>query len=377
MKSKRLALRTASFLAAAALTAALPLSLPENKYASVTMTAYADESLGDLYYTVYEDHVEITGSNYQATSIEIPSTIGGLPVTVIGDYAFNGSSITSIKIPDTVKVIGNYAFTMCSGLKSVTLPDSVESIGIRAFELCSSLSEVNFPSHKIEMSSKVFDSTPWLTAQRRKDPYVVVNGTLIDAYDVKGDVVIPSDIKEIAAGAFEWNENITSVVLPSNITKVNDSTFFNCSNLKSVDMKYVTEIDGMAFGGCEKLSELKLSGKMVRIDFFAFSDITSRASITVYGSKAEWDKVDKPDEDEFLNNASYTFDESFVYPQDEVLGDVNKDGEFNTADLVMLSKWIVRNPEAEIKDWKAGDFNKDEVLDVYDLVLMRKALISK
>ena len=377
MKSKRLALRTASFLAAAALTAALPLSLPENKYASVTMTAYADESLGDLYYRVNEDHVEITGSNYQATSIEIPSTISGLPVTVIGDYAFNGSSITSIKIPDTVKVIGNYAFTMCSGLKSVTLPDSVESIGIRAFELCSSLSEVNFPDHLIKMNSMVFDSTPWIKAQRQKDPLVIVNGALIDGQNAKGDIVIPSTVKYVASGTFERNDNITSVVFPSTVTELNDNTFFYCSNLTSADVRYVTSIDSMAFAYCNKLTDLKVSKMLTAIDSYAFTDVTSRATITVYGTKADWDKVEKSDSDAFLKNATYVFDDSFQFPQEEVLGDVNKDGEFNTADLVMLSKWIVRNPEAEIKDWKAGDFNKDEVLDVYDLVLMRKALISK
>ena len=71
MRPKRLALKAASFIAAAALLAAVPLSVPDSAFSTVPMTAYADESAGDLYYTVDGDHAVITGCNYTASSIEI------------------------------------------------------------------------------------------------------------------------------------------------------------------------------------------------------------------------------------------------------------------------------------------------------------------
>ena len=378
MKTKRVALKTASVIAAAALLAAVPVSMPKGAFTSAPMTAYADyQSLGDFYYSEENGEITITGSNPKAASAEIPATINGKPVTAIGDYAFNGSSISSVTIPDSVRTIGNYTFTMCSNLKSVTLPESIEYIGIRAFELCSSLSEVNFPDHMIDFSSKVFDSTPWMTAQRQKSDLVVVNGVLIDAENATGDIVLSSDIKAVASGTFERNDKITSVVFPSSIKKLKDNVFFYCSNLTSADIRYVTEIESMAFAYCNKLTDLKLSGKLTKIDGYGFADVTSRASITVYGSKSDWDKVEKNENDPFLRNASYTFDESFVEPEDDIEGDVNADGKFNTSDLVVMNQWLVGNPDSGMKNWKAGDMDTNNKLDGFDLCLMRTALLSK
>ena len=160
MNSKRIALKAASLAAAATLSAVMPISAMGSTIAPAALTAYAAETAGSLTYEKYDDHVEITGSDYKATSIEIPETISGLPVTAIGDYAFNGSSLSSITIPGSVKTIGKYAFSMSANLKSVTIPDSVEFIDLRAFDLCKQLSEVNLPDKMIEMSAKVFDNAP-------------------------------------------------------------------------------------------------------------------------------------------------------------------------------------------------------------------------
>lgn len=377
MNSKRIAMKAASLIAAATLSAVMPISAMGSTIAPAALTAYAAETAGSLTYEKYDDHVEITGSDYKATSIEIPETISGLPVTAIGDYAFNGCSLSSITIPGSVKTIGKYAFSMSSNLKSVTIPDSVEFIDLRAFDLCKQLSEVNLPDKMIEMSAKVFDNTPWMDAQRQKSDLVIINGNLIDGANAKGEVVVPDDVKYVSAGAFERNEDITSVVFPSSITKINDNVFFYCSNLKSVDAKACTFIDSMAFADCNKLTELKVSGKMTKIDYMAFDDVTSQATITVYGSQADWNQADKPSDDKFLNSAKYIFDESYVAPPQEIKGDVDANGEFNTADLVLLNKWLVGAPDTELKNWKAGDFIEDDQLDVFDLVMMRKALISK
>ena len=49
--------------------------------------------------------------------IIIPNTYEGLPVTSIGDWAFDScDSLTSVVIPDSVTSIGEYAFLYCSKL---------------------------------------------------------------------------------------------------------------------------------------------------------------------------------------------------------------------------------------------------------------------
>ena len=57
---------------------------------------------------------------------------------------------------------------------------------------------------------------------------------------------------------------------------------------------------------------------------------------------------------------------------DTVQGDVNADGTFDLADVVMLQKWLIR--AGTLTDWTAGDWNDDETITVVDLCLMKRAL---
>ena len=80
------------------------------------------------------------------TDISIPETLGGVPVTQIGNYAFyDCSSLTSVVIPKSVTTIGVGVFEACSSLTSVVIPEGVTSIGHSAFSGCSSLTEVVIP----------------------------------------------------------------------------------------------------------------------------------------------------------------------------------------------------------------------------------------
>lgn len=55
--------------------------------------------------------------------LNIPSTLDGCPVTLIGGYAFRDcSGLASVTIPDSVTSIGQYAFSGCSGLAAVAIP---------------------------------------------------------------------------------------------------------------------------------------------------------------------------------------------------------------------------------------------------------------
>ncbi|MCR4639981.1 leucine-rich repeat protein [Ruminococcus sp.] len=382
MKNSKKALKAAAFIAAVTLTAGISLPAQRGPISVSPLSAYAEEAgtegkTGVFSYTKYSDHAVIEHCDMSAESAEIPESIDGVPVTEIGIYAFQMSSIKSVTIPDTVKEIGHWAFANCDGLTSVTIPDSVEKVGIRAFENCKSLKTIEFPDHIIEWNAKVFEGTPWIAAQREASPLVVVNGALLDGDKCKGDVNLSPDIKYIASGAFQRNMDITSVVVPSSVTVLRDNVFFYCTSLTSIELNGVTEIGSMAMDGCTKLTDLKLSGKLTKIDDMAFSDTTSQATITFYGSKEKWDKVTKPEDDPFLKNAKMVFDESHADPVEELAGDLNSDGEFNVSDLVLVQKWLLGDKSAELKNWKAADYTKDEILDIFDLVLMRKAIIQK
>ena len=87
---------------------------------------------------------EVTGiGECEDSALVIPQTYNGLPVTSIGDWAFQYCiGLTSIVIPDSVMSIGEYAFAGCTSLTSVTIWNGVTSIGEYAFAGCTSLTSV-------------------------------------------------------------------------------------------------------------------------------------------------------------------------------------------------------------------------------------------
>lgn len=123
------------------------------------------------------------------TSVSIPATYEGQPVTAIGKEAFSGcSSLKSVTIPDSVTTIGSGAFGGCTGLTNMTIPDGVTKIGGSTFSGCSSLESVT----------------------------------------------IPGSVKSIGVSAFSGCSSLESVTIPGSVISIGGSAFSGCSSLKTV-----------------------------------------------------------------------------------------------------------------------------------------------
>ena len=96
-------------------------------------------------FTINNGTVTITGYIGPGGAVAIPSTMNGLPVTSIGEYAFyECDSLTSLTIPDSVTRIGSDAFQYCTRLTNVTIGNGITSIGDDAFIECTSLTALHF-----------------------------------------------------------------------------------------------------------------------------------------------------------------------------------------------------------------------------------------
>ncbi len=75
----------------------------------------------NLEYWVSNGEATITDCSYSISgAYNIPSTLGGFPVTSIGSSSFMGcTGLASITIPDSVMSIGDFAFSDCTGLTSM------------------------------------------------------------------------------------------------------------------------------------------------------------------------------------------------------------------------------------------------------------------
>ncbi|MCQ2417456.1 MAG: heparinase II/III family protein [Oscillospiraceae bacterium] len=58
-----------------------------------------------------------------------------------------------------------------------------------------------------------------------------------------------------------------------------------------------------------------------------------------------------------------------------IKGDVNADGVFSIADVVLLQKWLLAVPDTELKNWKAADLCEDNKINVFDLCMMKRSLL--
>ena len=58
-----------------------------------------------------------------------------------------------------------------------------------------------------------------------------------------------------------------------------------------------------------------------------------------------------------------------------VAGDVNADGSFDTADAVLLQRWLLTEKK-NLPNWKAADISDDNQLNAADLTLMKRALMK-
>ncbi len=88
---------------------------------------------GDYDYTILDDGTaEIYMYHGTEQDVVIPDELDGMAVTSVGMFAFY--DVTSIVIPDTVRMIGMYAFAGVDTLKEVTIPTSVVYIDEGAFE---------------------------------------------------------------------------------------------------------------------------------------------------------------------------------------------------------------------------------------------------
>ena len=204
------------------------------------------------------------------TNITLPDS-----VTSIGDQAFlDCSNLTDIKIPNSVTTIGADAFAYCINLTSLELGESVETIGDAAFYSCVKLIEIyNKSALEITAGSEgnggigyyaknIYTSTEGTSRlSTDKDGYVIYTDgaekILVGYKGSETELVLPSDITEIGAGAFAYCDIITSVEIPESVTTIDMGAFAYCINLMSVELgESVETIGDSAFGGCIKLIEI-------------------------------------------------------------------------------------------------------------------------
>lgn len=261
----------------------------------------AFNSTSSLYYTSisFPETVTYIESNTLERTTWYRNQPDGLVYAGKVAYKYKGTmpSDTHIDIEEGTLGISGYAFCDeygfgCSGLTSVNIPNSVKVIGARAFFGCSNLTNITFPNGATRIMVLAFHGTAWYNNQpdglvyAGKVAYMykgtapegtqvtIKQGTLaiaecafedcrISSITIPGSVVsigewafnrcsltsvsIPNSVTSIEASAFEQS-GLTSVTFGSGVKSIGDRAFYNCNRLTAVHITDLAAWCNISFG---------------------------------------------------------------------------------------------------------------------------------
>lgn len=201
----------------------------------------------------------------------------------IGEGAFDRVDITTLNIPNTITTIENSAF-FASRIDRIRIPESVKSIGNGIFSYCWNLCEIDVdeknPHFKSEGNCLMTKNGKLLIAGcvLSKIPNTV---EVIDELAFEGvnlpQIKIPSSVKQISEYAFNQNRTLAKIELPFGFLRLKEGAFNGCDSLNCLIIPCtILYIGPSAIANCPSLTHITVEyqpGKYVVIprDEFYFA----------------------------------------------------------------------------------------------------------
>ena len=205
--------------------------------ASIKTFAYGFTIDGIYYYVLSEENHECEVTGYK----EITNSDLIIPATVTDDK----------NTKYTVTRINWLAFDGCSGLTSVSIPKSVTFIGAGAFQNCKNLNTAILEEGEtdITLEERCFNSIKKFIANRN----IVNDGEENSPFSPELNIVeLGNQLSNICNGLFAECSGLTSIKIPSSVTRIGKKAFYGCSGLSTINIpKNVTSIGSEAFSECK------------------------------------------------------------------------------------------------------------------------------
>lgn len=221
-------------------------------------------------------------------------------ISSIGNNAFNGcTSLQNITIPDRVIIIDNSLFRNCTGLHNITIPNSVISIGESAFENCTALQEITIPESIETIGRYAFKGCSALKHFYGKfassDNRALIIDKVLEVYAIgnaETEYNVPSEITRIQDSAFFQCKRLKKVTIPDSVTSIGASAFIACSALTDVTLPdYIRCIEKATFKECLSLKVVNIPEGVTSIGKEAFKECSSLAEISLPDSITDIEDV--------------------------------------------------------------------------------------
>lgn len=254
----------------------------------VVAVSAAEEFEADGFkYTTNDASATVTGYTGDATDIVIPAQLGGLPVETIGNSAFEGKEITSVTLPEGLKVIENDAFRDCKNLTGIVIPDTVKNVNGYAFSDCTALKTIELSSSLEYIGPAAFKATAVESVEIPKSldkgdyNYTTTN------YEFNGETI------SVNNGPFGLCDNLKTVTFEEGTTQIAEELFIGCTGLEEITLpETITVIESSAFEKCIRLKKIVIPENVTEIQSYAFGncislkDVTLNTNLTYLGNSA-------------------------------------------------------------------------------------------
>lgn len=256
--------------------------------------------------------VTITKYTGTESTVILPSTISGWPVTKIGEAAFqDNTTITSVTIPDSVTEIGSNAFAGCTNLTSVTYEGDWSNLTIQSGNPAvqdaanAPLFDFKFILNNtavivIRYKGTAADVT--IPSCYKGKPVTMIDHAAFHDSAVTS-VTIPDSVTSIPDDAFAFCSQLTNISIPNSVTFIGFSAFNSCTSLKSITLpSSLSTIQSSAFYNCGNLETIRIPVSVTFIGNYAFAGCPSSMTVTYPGSKTQWDAITKGSNNDVLEN---------------------------------------------------------------------------
>lgn len=185
-------------------------SYPEIKGGSYTVPAEVDGHkvvrLDNIAFLCLADQLEIPEgvivvSNPHINDAPLNFPMGELP-------------LKSVKLPESLRVIGQFSFLNMPNLEKIDIPDQVEEIGWRAFAACPAMKSVKLPAGLKKPLKDCFGN-PEITKVILPEGLKRIEGNAFSSCEKLRRLVIPDSLEYLGNGLFFW-DRFTELVLTDN-----------------------------------------------------------------------------------------------------------------------------------------------------------------
>lgn len=181
-------------------------------------------------------------------------------------------------ISDSVTSISEYAFYQCLGLTSIDIPNTIKVIGNNAFY---GIPNVNY--------SGTATGGNWgaENLNRYAEGMLVYENSsktkiIACCKNISGEIEIPNSVTSVGKNAFSNRTGLTEIILSDNLKSIGDNAFYGCTGLRRIVIPdNVESIGDNAFCECSNLSSVSLSINLETIGEKAFCKCTGVTSITI------------------------------------------------------------------------------------------------